>query len=140
MKTIEDKLKEAIADKTKWKEVLKELMATDILVITQPGAPNNGVVEQDGRKQMNLLTFNDPRVGTVVPFFTSPQKVSVLVTQEHKTFNCVKLKAINFFNAIKGKGAILNPNSDCGKVFTPFEMNILVMENKELLSRPKAAE
>lgn len=133
--TIEEKIKEAIADNSKWKDVLKELMGTEILVIAQPGAVN-GTDDGNGKKQMSLLTFNDPKAGQIIPFFTSPQRVSVLVSKEHSKFNCIKLKTINLFNAIKGKSAVMNPNSDCGKIFNPFEMNILVMENKDLLSHP----
>ena len=130
-KNIEDKIKEAIADKSKWKTVINELLTTDVLVVAQPGPAN--MLDANGQRQLNILTFNDPKLGTVVPFFTSPQRVSVLVTKEHLQFNCIKIKTINFFNAIKGKQAIMNPNSDCGKVFTPFEMNVLVMENKHLI-------
>ena len=48
----------------------------------------------------------------------------------------MKLNTVKLFQSVKGKSAVLNPNSPAAKMFTPFEMNVLVMENLDKL--PKA--
>ena len=45
----------------------------------------------------------------------------------------MKLNTTRLFSAIKGRTAVLNPGSPCSRIFTPFEMNLLVMENKDKL-------
>ena len=53
--------------------------------------------------------------------------------------NCMKVNTVRLFEAIKGRTAVLNPGSPCGRVFTPFEMNLLVMENKDKIPAKPAA-
>ncbi len=126
-KALEDRIIEANADQTKWKDVLADLMVADIFVV----ANVNPEPDANGNKQLNILAMSDANGNQAIPFFTSPARMSYLVNPERKSINCMKMKTIKLFQAIKGKSAVLNPNSNCTKVFNPFEMNLLVMENKD---------
>ena len=136
-KALEDRIIEANEDKTKtkWKKVLPDLMAADVFAIAAMG--NN--TDANGNRLLNVMMMTNKEGQQIIPFFTSPAKMSVLVTPEHKTFNCMKVNTTRLFDAIKGRPAVLNPGSPCSRVFTPFEMNLLVMENKELLKVKPAA-
>ncbi|MGN0688382.1 MAG: SseB family protein [Oscillospiraceae bacterium] len=125
-KPLEERITAAVADQSKWKDVLPDLMAADVFVVAQI----SDRVDDKGNKLLNLLTMTNKEGQQAVPFFTSPQKMSVLATPERKQINCMKMNTVKLFQAIKGKIALLNPGSpDCAKMFTPFEMNLLVMEN-----------
>lgn len=125
-KPLEERITAAVADQSKWKDVLPDLMAADVFVVAQI----SDRVDDKGNKLLNLLTMTNKEGQQAVPFFTSPQKMSVLATAERKQINCMKMNTVKLFQAIKGKIALLNPGSpDCAKMFTPFEMNLLVMEN-----------
>lgn len=126
---LEERIMEAGKDKTLWKKVLPDLMLTDVFVV----ADVSDRVDANGNKQLNILMMTDNEGHQVIPFFTSPNRMSVLVTPERKTFNVMKINTVKLFSAIKGKTAVLNPRSPGAKLFTPFEMNILVMENKDKL-------
>ncbi len=126
-KALEERLVEANADQAKWKDVLPDLMVADIFVV----ASVKPELDANGNKQLNILSMTDSKGNQAIPFFTSPARMSYLVSPEKKSINCMKMKTVRFFQAIKGKAAVLNPNSNCGKVFNPFEMNVLVMENKD---------
>lgn len=133
-KVLEERIIEANQDKTKWKNVLSDLMAADIFVVAQPSDKTN----EKGERLLNILSISDNAGHQAVPFFTSPNRMAVLANKEKTTFNVMKLNTVRFFQSIRGKTAILNPRSNAGKVFTPFEMNILVMENLDKL--PKKTE
>lgn len=136
-KALEDRIIEANQDKTKtkWKTVLPDLMAADVFAIAAMGDKT----DENGNRLLNVMMMTNKEGQQIIPFFTSPSRMSVLVTPQHKTFNCMKVNTVRLFNAIKGRTAVLNPGSPCGRVFTPFEMNLLVMENKELLKVKPAA-
>lgn len=136
-KALEDRITEANQDKTKtkWKTVLPDLMAADVFAVAAMG----NQTDANGRRLLNVMMMTNKEGQQIIPFFTSPNRMSVLATPEHKTFNCMKVNTTRLFDAIKGKPAVLNPGSPCSRVFTPFEMNLLVMENKDkLVSKPEA--
>lgn len=136
-KALEDRITEANQDKTKtkWKSVLPDLMAADVFAVAAMG----NQTDANGRRLLNVMMMTNKEGQQIIPFFTSPNRMSVLATPEHKTFNCMKVNTTRLFDAIKGKPAVLNPGSPCSRVFTPFEMNLLVMENKDkLVSKPEA--
>lgn len=128
---LEERITEANEDKTKtkWKKVLPDLMAADVFAVAALGDKTDA----NGNRLLNVMMMTSKDGQQAIPFFTSPNRMSVLATPEHKTFNCMKINTTRLFNAIKGKTAVLNPGSPCSRVFTPFEMNLLVMENKDQL-------
>lgn len=128
-KALEERITEANQDKsnTKWKSVLPDLMTADVFAVAALGDKTDA----NGNRLLNVMMITNKEGQHVIPFFTSPNRMSVLATPEHKTFNCMKINTVRLFEAIKGRTAVLNPGSPCGRVFTPFEMNLLVMENKD---------
>ena len=135
-KVLEERIIEANKDKSKWKKVLPDLMAAEIFVVAQMSDQTN----DKGERLMNILTLTDKTGHQTVPFFTSPNRLSVLANENRKTFNVMKLNTVKLFQSIKGKSAVLNPNSTAVKLFSPFEMNVLVMENLDKLPKAKSAE
>lgn len=135
-KALEERIIEANKDetKTKWKKVLPDLMAADVFAVAALGDKTDA----NGNRLLNIMMMSNKEGQNIIPFFTSPARMSVLARGEQKTFNCMKMNTTRLFNAIKGKTAVLNPGSPCSRVFTPFEMNLLVMENKEKLEAPAA--
>lgn len=141
-KGLEQRILEANQDKTKtlWNKVLPDLMQADIFAI----ANVSDKVDANGNQMLNILMITDREGHRVVPFFTSPARMKVLVTNERKTFNVMKINTVRFFQSVKGKVCVLNPNSPMARLFNPFEMNILVMENLDKIPKtaapaPKAA-
>lgn len=139
MKTFNKALEERITDankdttKTKWKTVLPDLMAADVFAVAALGDQTDA----HGNRLLNIMMMTNKDGQSIIPFFTSPARMSVLAKGEQKSFNCMKMNTTRLFNAIKGKTAVLNPGSPCSRVFTPFEMNLLVMENKDKLKAPE---
>jgi len=134
-KALEERITEANKDKTKWKALLPDLMAAEVFAV----AALSDQTDANGNRLLNIMTMTNKDGQQIIPFFTSPARMSVLATPERKSFNCMKMNTVRLFQAIKGKTAVLNPGSTCGRIFTPFEMNLLVMENKELLSKKPEA-
>lgn len=137
-KALEDRITEANQDKTKtkWKNVLPDLMAADVFAVAALGDKTDA----NGNRLLNVMMMTNKEGQQIIPFFTSPNRLSVLANAQHKTFNCMKINTTRLFNAIKGRTAVLNPGSPCSRVFTPFEMNLLVMENKDQLETKPAPE
>ena len=133
---LEQRILEANQDKTKtkWTKLLPDLMAADVFVVAQV----SDRTDAEGGKLLNILMMADKEGHQIIPFFTSPNRMSVLVTPERKTFNVMKLNTVKLFQSIKGKPCVLNPRSPLARVFTPFETNILAMENMDKAA--KAAE
>ena len=131
-KALEERITEANEDKTKtkWKSVLPDLMAADVFAVAALGDQTDA----NGNRLLNVMMMTNKNGQQVIPFFTSPNRMSVLATPDRKTFNCMIINTTRLFNAIKGKTAVLNPGSPCSRLFTPFEMNLLVMENKDQLA------
>ena len=125
-KALEDRISAAVKDQSKWKDVLPDLMDADVFVVAQM----SDRTDANGNKMLNILSMKNAEGQQCIPFFTSPNKMSVLASPDRKSFNCMKMKTAKLFQAVKGKQAFLNPGTnDCCKMFTPFEMNLLVMEN-----------
>ncbi len=126
-KALEDRIIAAVEDNSKWKSVLPDLMNAEVFVVAQM----SDKTDANGKKLLNILSMKNKEGQMCIPFFTSPNKMAVLATPDRKSFNCMKMKTVRLFEAVKGKSAMLNPGShNCTKLFTPFEMNLLVMENK----------
>lgn len=132
-KALEERIAEANKDQSKWKTVLPDLMAAEVFVVAQM----SDKTDANGSPMLNLLMLSDNKGHQVIPFFTSPARMSILATPNHRTFNCMKMNTVKFFQTIKGKTAVLNPRSEVGRLFTPFEMNLLVMENLDKLPKTK---
>lgn len=137
-KALEERITEANKDNTKvqWKNVLPDLMAADVFAVAALGDKTDA----NGNRLLNIMMMTNKDGQNVIPFFTSPGKMAVLARGQQKSFNCMKMNTTRLFNAIKGKTAVLNPGSTCSRVFTPFEMNLLVMENKDKLQPSPAPQ
>lgn len=125
-KELEERILEANKDttKVKWNKLLPDLMGADILMVGQFSSET----DEYGNRQLNILMMQkDEHV--VVPFFTSPERIGVMANPANTQFDVMKLNAARFFQSMAGKPCILNPLSDCGRVFSPFEMKILAAEN-----------
>lgn len=125
-KDLEERILAANKDttKVKWNKLLPDLMGADILMVGQ----FNDQTDENGNRQLNILMMQkDGHV--VVPFFTNPERISVMANPTNTQFDVMKINTARFFQSIAGKPCVLNPLSDCGRVFTPFEMKILAAEN-----------
>lgn len=125
-KDLEERIIEANKDttKVKWNKLLPDLMEADILMVGQ--FTDN--VDAYGNKQLNILMMQkDGHI--VVPFFTNPSRIGTLANPANAQFDVMKVNIARFFQSIAGKPCIMNPMSDCGRIFTPFEMKILAAEN-----------
>ena len=124
-KELEERILEANKDttKVKWNKLLPDLMGAEVLMVGQFTAQP----DENGDQPLNILLMQkDGHV--VVPFFTSPERISVMANANTQ-FDVMKINTVRFFQSMQGKPCILNPLSDCGRVFTPFEMKILAAEN-----------
>lgn len=137
-KELEERILAANEDaaKIKWSKLLPDLMTSEILMVGQFSGQKN----DRGEKVMNILMMQkDGHV--IVPFFTSPERIGVLANSEKNQFDVMKLNTVRFFQSIKGQPAVMNPLSKYARVFSPFEMNILVAENLDRVPPiPPAAE
>ncbi len=125
-KDLEQRILEANEDKTlvKWNKLLPDLMKSEVLMVGSFSESANG----QGDKTLNILMMQkDGHV--IVPFFTSPQRISVLVKPGNAQFDVMKVNTVRFFQSIKGRPAVLNPMSPYVRVFSPFDMRILTAEN-----------
>ena len=86
-------------------------MSADVFVVAQLSDRTN----DKGERLMNILTLTDKAGHQTVPFFTSPARLSVLANENRKTFNVMKLNTVKLFQSVKGKSAVLNPNSPAVK-------------------------
>ena len=130
---LEGRISAAVEDNSKWKDVLPDLMMADVFVVTQVSEQTDA----NGNRMMGILSMTNKDGQRAVPFFTSPETMSALAGPEKRTFNCMKMNTVKLFQAIKGKTALLNPGTpSCARMFTPFEMNLLVMENIDKLPKP----
>ncbi len=129
---LEDKILKANDDKTlvKWNKLLPELMKSDIILA---GIFPNGQTAQPGGGQANLLILQHEG-RNIIPFFTSPARMSVLPQEQMKQLNMIKMRAGDFFYSIKGMSTVLNPSSDYAKVFSGFDTKVLALEFKQSLS------
>lgn len=134
---LEKRILEANKDSTKvkWNKLLPDLMGADILMVGQ----FSDRTDANGKRQMNILMMQkDGRV--IVPFFTNPERIKVMASQNNTEFDVMKVNIVRFFQSIKGKPCVLNPLSDYARIFTPFEMKVLAAENEHKAPLLPAAE
>lgn len=132
-KELEARILEANQDETKvkWSKLLPDLMGAEVLMIGQFGEET-----ENGEKHLNILMMQkDGKVA--VPFFTSPERISVFVKQNQSQFDVMKINTVNFFRSVLGKVTIMNPLTPYSRVFSPFEMAILIEENKDKAPSPE---
>lgn len=126
-KELDARILEANQDDTKlkWSKLLPDLMAAEVLMIGQYAEES-----VNGEKRLNILMMQ--REGKIaVPFFTSPERISVFVKQNQSQFDVMKINTVNFFRSVAGKVTVMNPLTPYSRVFSPFEMMILTEENKD---------
>ncbi|MCM1166571.1 MAG: SseB family protein [Lachnospiraceae bacterium] len=111
--------------KVKWNKLLPDLMTAEVLIVGQFA---EGGVQTD--RTMNILMLQKDG-HTVIPFFSSPERMKVLVKPEQNSFEVMKVNTVRFFQSIKGKPCVLDPMSPYARVFTPFEMKVLAAENED---------
>ncbi|MDE7398671.1 MAG: SseB family protein [Oscillospiraceae bacterium] len=132
-KELDARILEANQDDTKlkWSKLLPDLMAAEVLMIGQYTEES-----VNGEKHLNILMMQ--REGKIaVPFFTSPERISVFVKQNQTQFDVMKINTVNFFRSVMGKVTVMNPLTPYSRVFSPFEMTILVEENKDKAPDPE---
>ena len=124
---LEERILEANKDatKVKWNKLMPDLMVAEVLMVGQ----FSETADASGNKQLNILMMQkDGHV--IVPFFTNPARIKVLSNPNNTEFDVMKVNTVRFFQSIKGKPCVLNPLSDCARIFTPFEMKVLAAENE----------
>lgn len=125
-KELEERILAANEDNTKvkWNKLLPDLMVAEVLIVGQFA---EGIQTE---KQLNILMLQKDG-HAVVPFFTSPERMSVLVRPNNNSFEVMKVNTVRFFQSIKGKTCVLDPMSPYARVFNPFEMKVLAAENAD---------
>ncbi len=125
-KELEERILAANEDQTKvkWNKLLPDLMLADVLIIGQFAEG----IQTD--KTLNILMIQKDG-HAIVPFFTSPDRMSVLVKPNNNTFEVMKVNTVRFFQSIKGRPCVLDPMSPYARVFNPFEMKVLAAENED---------
>lgn len=126
---LEERILEANHDdtKVKWSKLLSEFLDKEVFVA---GQIVDGQTDANGNPNMNIIMVQNNN-HSYIPFFTSPERLSVLVNPNNTQFDVVKLKVYNFFLTVKGRAAVLNPMSTYTRIFTPFEIKILTAEYEE---------
>jgi len=90
--------------KVKWNKLLPDLMTAEVLIVGQFAEG----IQTD--KTLNILMLQKDG-HAIVPFFTSPERMSVLVKPDSNTFEVMKVNTVRFFQSIKGKPCVLDPMS-----------------------------
>ena len=124
---LEERILEANKDttKVKWNKLLPDLMVAEVLMVGQ----FSETADAYGNKQLNILMMQK-NGHVIVPFFTNPARIKVMSNPNNTEFDVMKVNTVRFFQSIKGKPCVLNPLSDCARIFTPFEMKVLAAENE----------
>ena len=125
-KELEERILAANEDQTKvkWNKLLPDLMVAEVLIVGQFA---DGIQTD---KTLNILMLQKDG-HAIVPFFTSPERMSVLVKPDNNSFEVMKVNTVRFFQSIKGKPCVLDPMSPYARVFNPFEMKVLAAENED---------
>ena len=128
-KELEERILEANKDdtKVKWNKLLPDLMGADVFITGQ--FPDT-VSAENGKREMNIVLLQK-NGHSIVPFFTSPERLSVLIPPNDDRFDVMKINVVRLFDAVVGKHAVLNPNSQYSHMFSPFDMRILAAENAD---------
>lgn len=132
-KNFNNELEERILDanhddtKVKWSKLLPDIMGADVFIAGQySGIP----IDDTGKKELNILMIQKDG-HSIIPFFTSPERLSVLVSPQNNQFDVMKINTVRLFDSIPGKATVMNPMSPYTRLFTPFEMRILAAENAD---------
>lgn len=125
-KELEERILAANEDQTKvkWNKLLPDLMTAEMLIVGQFA---DGIQTD---KTLNILMLQKDG-HAIIPFFTSPERMSVLVKPDNNSFEVMKVNTVRFFQSIKGKPCVLDPMSPYARVFNPFEMKVLAAENED---------
>lgn len=125
-KELEERILAANEDQTKvkWNKLLPDLMTAEMLIVGQFAEG----IQTD--KTLNILMLQKDG-HAIIPFFTSPERMSVLVKPDNNSFEVMKVNTVRFFQSIKGKPCVLDPMSPYARVFNPFEMKVLAAENED---------
>lgn len=125
-KELEERILAANEDQTKvkWNKLLPDLMTAEVLIVGQFA---DGIQTD---KTLNILMLQKDG-HAIIPFFTSPERMSVLVKPDNNSFEVMKVNTVRFFQSIKGKPCVLDPMSPYARVFNPFEMKVLAAENED---------
>ena len=126
---LEERILEANHDdtKVKWNKLLPDLMGADVFIAGQYTGQPSG---DSGKKELNIVMIQKDG-HAIIPFFTSPERLSVLVNPQSNQFDVLKLNTVRLFESLVGKHTVLNPMSSYTRMFTPFEMRILAAENAD---------
>ncbi len=126
-KELEAKILEANNDDTlvKWNRLLPELMGADVFMAGEFG---EDITDANGQKLMHILMLQK-NGHAIVPFFTSPERLSVLIGPDNRSFDVMKVNTVRFFQSVKNNPVVLNPMSPYSRAFSPFDMKILAAEN-----------
>ena len=124
---LEERILEANHDETKvkWNKLLPDLMGADIFIA---GQYNGSASDNGGKQELNIIMVQK-NGHSIIPFFTSPERLAALIKPDDNRFDVMKINTVRLFESIVGKHSILNPNSPYTRMFTPFEMRILAAEN-----------
>lgn len=135
-KDLEAKILEANQDDTlvKWSKLMPELMGAEVFMAGQFGEE---ATNEKGEKLMSILMLQK-NGHAIVPFFTSPERMAMLVGPNNNQFDVMKVSIVRFFQSVKDKPVVLNPMSPYTRAFSPFDMKILVAENLD--KRPDYAD
>ena len=87
-KELDERILEANEDTTliKWSKLIPELMMTDILMVAQDSGAKNSV----GEDIVNVLLIQKDGK-SIIPFFTSPERIKAMVTPEHNKFDILRV-------------------------------------------------
>ncbi len=126
-KELEAKILDANNDDTlvKWHNLLPELMGADVFMAGEFGEE---MTDANGQKLMQILMLQK-NGHAIVPFFTSPDRMSVLLGPNMHSFDVMKVNTVRFFQSVKDKPVVMNPMSPYSRAFSPFDMKILAAEN-----------
>lgn len=126
---LEERILEANHDdsKVKWNKLLPDLMGAEVFIA---GQYSGQAVDDGGRKELNILMIQKDG-HAIIPFFTSPERLAVLVNPKNNQFDVMKINTVRLFESLVGKHTMMNPMSPYTRLFTPFEMRILAAENAD---------
>ena len=128
-KELEEKILRANEDKTlvKWNKLLPELMTSEIFL----AGMFQGNSESGGQGSLLILQHEGKNV---IPFFSHPDRMSVLPEEQLNKLNMIKMRAGDFFYSVKGMSTVLNPSSDYSKAFSGFDTKVLALEFKQSIT------
>lgn len=129
---LEEKILKANEDKTlvKWNKLLPELMTSEIFLA---GVFPSGLPGETGGQANLLILQHEGR--NMIPFFTNPERLSVLPEEQTQHLNVIKMRTGDFFHSVKGLAAVLNPSSEYSRTFSGFDTKVLALEFEQKISK-----